>query len=259
MPDTNPFIYDSAGIMILLVTLALVPFVAMMVTSFIKLVVVMNLLRQAMGLQQVPPNMVLNGLAIVLTIYIMAPTLQESIQRVTEANTVLEDRKAHPDTFKLPPSMQPFAKKQSSDWLANLFPAAQTVRNKADELGAILGYVKQPLTDFLLRHSSPKHRAFFKSVAKKLWPKAYLEDLDDSSLLLVVPSFVLSELTAAFEIGFLIYLPFIVIDLVVSNILLAMGMMMVSPMTISLPFKLMLFVLVDGWDKIVEALALTYR
>lgn len=259
MPDTNPFIYDSAGIMILLVTLALVPFVAMMVTSFIKLVVVMNLLRQAMGLQQVPPNMVLNGLAIVLTIYIMAPTLQESIQRVTEANTTLEDRKAHPDTFKLPPSMQPFVKKQSSDWLANLFPAAQTVRNKADELGAILGYVKQPLTDFLLRHSSPKHRAFFKSVAKKLWPKAYLEDLDDSSLLLVVPSFVLSELTAAFEIGFLIYLPFIVIDLVVSNILLAMGMMMVSPMTISLPFKLMLFVLVDGWDKIVEALALTYR
>ena len=259
MPDTNPFIYDSAGIMILLVTLALVPFVAMMVTSFIKLVVVMNLLRQAMGLQQVPPNMVLNGLAIVLTIYIMAPTLQESIQRVTEANTTLEDRKAHPDTFKLPPSMQPFVKKQSSDWLANLFPAAQTVRNKADELGAILGYVKPPLTDFLLRHSSPKHRAFFKSVAKKLWPQAYLEDLDDSSLLLVVPSFVLSELTAAFEIGFLIYLPFIVIDLVVSNILLAMGMMMVSPMTISLPFKLMLFVLVDGWDKIVEALALTYR
>ena len=259
MPDTSPCIYDSAGIMILLVTLALVPFVAMMVTSFIKLVVVMNLLRQAMGLQQVPPNMVLNGLAIVLTIYIMAPTLQESIQRVTEANTTLEDRKAHPDTFKLPPSMQPFVKKQSSDWLANLFPAAQTVRNKADELGAILGYVKQPLTDFLLRHSSPKHRAFFKSVAKKLWPKAYLEDLDDSSLLLVVPSFVLSELTAAFEIGFLIYLPFIVIDLVVSNILLAMGMMMVSPMTISLPFKLMLFVLVDGWDKIVEALALTYR
>ena len=259
MPDTNPFIYDSAGIMILLVTLALVPFVAMMVTSFIKLVVVMNLLRQAMGLQQVPPNMVLNGLAIVLTIYIMAPTLQESIQRVTEANTTLEDRKAHPDTFKLPPSMQPFAKKQGSDWLANLFPAAQTVRNKADELGAILGYVKQPLTDFLLRHSSPKHRAFFKSVAKKLWPKAYLEDLDDSSLLLIVPSFVLSELTAAFEIGFLIYLPFIVIDLVVSNVLLAMGMMMVSPMTISLPFKLMLFVLVDGWDKIVEALALTYH
>ena len=167
MPDTSPFIYDSAGIMILLVTLALVPFVAMMVTSFIKLVVVMNLLRQAMGLQQVPPNMVINGLAIVLTIYIMAPTLQESIQRVTEANTTLEDRKAHPDTFKLPPSMQPFAKKQSSDWLANLFPTAQTVRNKADELGAIFNYVKQPLTDFLLRHSSSKHRAFFKSVAKK--------------------------------------------------------------------------------------------
>lgn len=259
MPDTGSFIYDPTGIMILLVTLALMPFVTMMVTSFIKLVVVMNLLRQAMGLQQVPPNMVINGLAIVLTIYIMAPTLQESIQRVTEANTALEERKHHPDTFKLPPSMQPFSKQRGSDWLAHLFPTAQTVRNKADELGAIFGYVKQPLTDFLLRHSSPKHRAFFTSVAKKLWPKAYLENLDNSSLLIVVPSFVLSELTAAFEIGFLIYLPFIVIDLVVSNILLAMGMMMVSPMTISLPFKLMLFVLVNGWDKIVEALALTYR
>ena len=78
-------------------------------------------------------------------------------------------------------------------------------------------------------------------------------------MLIVVPSFVLSELTAAFEIGFLIYLPFITIDLVVSNVLLAMGMMMVSPMTISLPFKLMLFVLVNGWDKLIEALALTYR
>ena len=259
MPDAGSFTYDPAGIMILLVTLALMPFVAMMVTSFIKLVVVMNLLRQAMGLQQVPPNMVINGLAIVLTIYIMAPTLHESIRRITESNSVLEERKNNPNNFKLPPSMQPFAKKQGSDWLGSLFQTVQTARNKTDELQAIFGYVKQPLTDFLLRHSTPKHRAFFMQIAKKLWPKAYLQDLDSSSLLIAIPSFVLSELTAAFEIGFLIYLPFITIDLVVSNILLAMGMMMVSPMTISLPFKLMLFVLVNGWDKLVEALALTYR
>ena len=96
-------------------------------------------------------------------------------------------------------------------------------------------------------------------IARRLWPKTYLKDLHDSDLIICIPAFVLGELIAAFEIGFLIYLPFITIDLVVSNILLAMGMMMVSPMTISLPFKLMLFVLVCGWDKLVEALALTYR
>ena len=132
-------------------------------------------------------------------------------------------------------------------------------RDKVGELKAFLGYTKQPIVDFLMKHSSAKHRAFFMHIARRLWPKAYLKDLHASDLIICVPAFVLGELTAAFEIGFLIYLPFIAIDLVVSNILLAMGMMMVSPMTISLPFKLMLFVLVNGWDKLVEALALTYR
>ena len=261
MGTTPSLIYDPMGIIIFLVGLSLAPFIAMMVTSYIKLVIVMNLLRQALGLQQVPPNMVINGIAIILTIYIMAPTLQESVQRIVEANTTLEERKNNA-FFELPKKMQAFANKASNDalWMQSVIPTStESERDKVGELKAILGYTKQPLVDFLMRHSTPKHRSFFVHIAKRLWPKAYLKDLKDSDLIICVPAFVLSELTAAFEIGFLIYLPFIAIDLVVSNILLAMGMMMVSPMTISLPFKLMLFVLVSGWDKLVEALALTYR
>ena len=258
---TTPLIYDHTGIIVFLVCLSLAPFVAMMVTSFIKLVVVMNLLRQAMGLQQVPPNMVVNGLAVVLTLYIMAPTLQESIHRVLEANVVLEARKTKSEDFELPDRMKPFAKKKTNDvaWISPLGVEGNDERDKVDELRAILGYTKKPIVDFLYKHTSSRHRAFFMHIAKRLWPKNYLKDLQDTDLIICVPAFVLSELTAAFEIGFLIYLPFITIDLVISNILLAMGMMMVSPMTISLPFKLMLFVLANGWDKLIEALALTYR
>lgn len=259
MGGPTSFIYDPIGIIIFLVGLSFMPFMAMMMTSYIKLVIVMNLLRQAMGLQQVPPNMVINGIAIILTIYIMAPTLQESIHRIVEANEVLDLRKEKPLTFELPEKMKPYAKDNSNDALLMTSMLKSDARDKVGELKAILGYTKQPIVEFLMKHSTAKHRTFFMHVAKRLWPKDYLKDLHDNDLIICVPAFVLGELTAAFEIGFLIYLPFITIDLVVSNILLAMGMMMVSPMTISLPFKLMLFVLVNGWDKLVEALALTYR
>lgn len=262
MPAQTSLIYDPMGIIIFLIGLSLAPFVFMMVTSFLKLVIVMNLIRQAMGLQQVPPNIVVNGLAIVLTLYIMAPTLQESIHRVVEANQLLEARKQAMNTFELPEKVKAFSSQTSTDaqWLAALtLQNNNEGRNKVEELKAILGYTKQPITDFIIKHSSNRHRAFFMHIAKRLWPKNYLKDLRETDLIICVPAFILSELSAAFEIGFLIYLPFIIIDLVISNILLAMGMMMVSPMTISLPFKLMLFVLVNGWDKLIEALALTYR
>ena len=261
MNSSTSFIYDPMGIIIFLVGLSLMPFVIMMVTSYIKLVIVMNLLRQALGLQQVPPNMVINGIAIVLTVYIMAPTFQEGFHRVIEANAALEERKNN-QFFELPEKMQAFADKKNNDglWVQAMMPKATgEERDKIGELKGILGYTKQPIVEFLIKHGTPKHRAFFIHIAKRLWPKEYTRNLQETDLIICIPAFVLSELTAAFEIGFLIYLPFIAIDLVVSNILLAMGMMMVSPMTISLPFKLMLFVLVNGWDKLVEALALTYR
>ena len=260
--STTPF-YDPITLILCMLALALLPFAIMMMTSFIKLVVVMNLLRQAMGLQQVPPNMVINGLAVVLTLYIMAPTLQDSTRRISESYSTLQALKEDPDHFRLPTHMEPLKAAGQNDvrWLSSILTstqAGQTVSH-AEELIAIAGYAKQPIVHFLHKHTPEKYRTFFIRIAKRLWPQAYVKNIRESDLLICVPAFVLSELTSAFEIGFIIYLPFIVIDLIVSNILLAMGMMMVSPMTISLPFKLMLFVLVNGWDKLIEALALTYR
>ncbi len=211
---------DPFVIIVVLVGLSLAPFVAIMITSFVKLVVVLSLIRNALGIQQIPPNIVINGLAIILTIYIMYPVILDSYY-------VLKDNEL---SFK---NIKSF----------------QLVLNKA----------KVPIQKFLLKHSKKRERLFFKKSAKVLWPKeAYLEIKDDDMLILL-PSFIVSELTSAFQIGFLIYLPFVVIDIVISNILLAMGMMMVSPMTISLPFKLLLFVLVDGWTRLIHGLVLTYR
>ena len=116
----------------------------------------------------------------------------------------------------------------------------------------------EPIRDFLVKNSKPQQREFFLTTAKKLWPADLANDSNKTDLLIVTPAFVVSELTTAFEIGFLLFLPFVVIDLVVSNILMAMGMMMVSPVTISLPLKLFLFVMVDGWSRLIHGLIDTY-
>ena len=120
------------------------------------------------------------------------------------------------------------------------------------------GQAREPLRMFLLKHSDRKERVFFAQSAKKLWQNDTAQRLKDSDLVVLIPAFTVHELASAFKIGFLIYLPFVIIDLIISNILLAMGMMMVSPMTISLPFKLLLFVLVNGWTKLIHALVLSY-
>jgi type III secretion protein R len=117
---------------------------------------------------------------------------------------------------------------------------------------------KEPLRKFLIQHSNDAERAFFLRSAQRLLPPASRNQISVDDFIVVVPAFTVSELTAAFQIGFLIYLPFLIIDLVVSNILLALGMMMMSPTTVSLPFKLLLFVLIDGWAKLVHGLVLTY-
>ncbi|MDR0755813.1 MAG: EscR/YscR/HrcR family type III secretion system export apparatus protein [Puniceicoccales bacterium] len=261
IPDAS-FLYDPIGIIIFLISLSLAPFVALMVTSFVKLVIVMNLIRQAMGLQQIPPNMVVNGLAIILTLYIMAPTLQESIHRAFETNDILKARKQLKEAFVLPDKFKPYMAQDNSGLsltsFASEYASSERTEQTLSELKALLNYTKQPITQFLTKHTPQRQSIFFMRMAKRLWPDAYTKDLKEDDLLICIPAFMLSELSAAFEIGFLIYLPFIAIDLVVSNILLAMGMMMVSPMTISLPFKLMLFVLVNGWSKLIEALLLTY-
>lgn len=190
-----------------------------MVSSFVKIVIILNLIRNALGVQQIPPNLVLNGIALMLTIYIMAPVAQETFDLMTKVK--LE-------------SMDPKVLVQAID------------------------SVKAPIQTFLYRHSNERQRMFFVKTAKRLWPKEQAEALTTKDLMVLIPAFTVSELTSAFEIGFLLYLPFVAVDLIVSNILLAMGMMMVSPMTISLPFKLMLFVLVNGWSRLLEGIVLTY-
>jgi type III secretion protein R len=207
-------------IVVLLIALSLAPFLILLISSFVKIVVVMNLVRNALGVQQVPPNMVLNGLAIMLSIYVMFPIVKEI---GTLANGIDFD-----------------------------FNSLESIKNVATTL-------QKPVQAFLTKHTRDKNKMFFLRTASKIWPKADADNLQPDNLLVLIPAFTVSELTEAFQIGFLLYLPFIAIDLIVSNILLALGMMMVSPMTISLPFKLMLFVIVDGWSKLIHGLVLTYK
>jgi type III secretion protein R len=203
-----------------MVILGLLPFMVMMVTSYAKIVVVTTLVRNALGVQQIPPAMVMNGIAIILTIFVMAPVVSQSYQLVNQ--------------LKLSPKPQP----------TELFEAA---------ISAL-----PPLEAFLSRNTDHHIRRHFIMAAQRIWPAELSKNLGDNSFLILIPSFVITELTEAFKIGFLLYLPFIAIDLIISNILLAMGMMMVSPMTISLPFKLLLFVTLEGWLKICQGLMYSY-
>lgn len=225
--DLSTFTPGSA--LVVVIALAIAPFFAVMVTSFTKIVVTLSLLRNALGLQQVPPNIVLNGLSLILTLYVMFPVGQQIQAAVAER---------------------------------------QQVEAQGASLGGTLGSTgsmltaidagKEPLRNFLLKHSDPNERAFFLKTAQRVADPNRAAEMTDRDLIVVIPSFVVRELSLAFQIGFLIFLPFLVIDLVISNILLAMGMMMLSPTTISLPFKLLLFVLVDGWVKLAHGLVLSY-
>lgn len=210
---------DPVLLAVLFGALALVPFLVVMVTAFTKIVVVLMLVRNALGIQQTPPNTVLFGLATILTIYISMPVLTE-IWRELSA----------PD----------LAYATTQDWIA-----------AADR-------AKEPFRRYLMRYTPETERAFFVRATERIWPEEAREEVTGNDLVILIPAFTVSQLTSAFEIGFLLYLPFIAIDLIVSNILLAMGMMMVSPLTISLPFKLFLFVVVDGWTRLIQGLVLSY-
>ncbi len=210
---------DPLYIVVALLALSLAPFVALMVTSYVKLSIVLSLVRNALGIQQIPPNMVINGLALILSLYIMAPVGLETYDIIT--GTV-------------------------------------NPNDKFDNILKSIGDAREPLREFLLKHSEKKERLFFAQSAKKMWQNESAQKLKDNDLVVLIPAFTVHELAKAFKIGFLIYLPFIIIDLIISNILLAMGMMMMSPMTVSLPFKLLLFVLTDGWTKLIHAMVLSY-
>lgn len=204
--------------------LSLVALLAMVATSFLKLVVVMGLIRNALGIQSIPPNMVLNALSVILSFYILAPVGEEmwAIYSKLSAN-VGSDAKVE-------------------KWTEIALKSAE------------------PYRQWLDKQTGERERAFFVATAERLWSKDGVESavVDPNSFYILIPSFCVSELSRAFKIGFLVYLPFIAIDIIVSNILLAMGMMMVSPVTISLPFKLLLFVMVDGWTLLIQGLVRGY-
>ena len=236
MFQTDPF-----ALIIVLVGLSLIPFIAMIATSYLKIVVVMSLIRNALGIQSIPPNMVLNALAMILTFYIMAPVVSESWSAIVESQKAMAAKAG---------TSAPQAQGQGT--VAH--PPSTIDLSSLD-----LSKAAEPFRRFLSEHTAPRERAFFIKTAETLWGKdGEPAAVDPESYWILLPSFCVSELTKAFQIGFLVYLPFIAIDIIVSNILLAMGMMMVSPVTISLPFKLLLFVMVNGWTLLIQGLVKGY-
>jgi len=212
-------------LLVVLGALTLAPFVLIMLTSFVKISVVLSILRNALGTQSVPPNQVITGLAFVLTIFVMMPV---ATQMYRAAGSINDTR----DIF-------------SEASVKSLYEAS----NRG----------KEPLRQFLSKHSHDQDRVLFMELAGRLKPETETEPaLDKNDFQVIIPAFVTSELKEAFQIGFLIFVPFIVIDMVIANILLSMGMHMLSPSVISLPFKLLLFVLVDGWFLLVRGLVLSY-
>ena len=236
MFQTDPF-----TLILVLVGLSLLPLVAMVATSYLKIVVVISLIRNALGIQSIPPNMVVNALAVILTFYIMAPVASESW------GIIAETQKARNDATATAPATAGQA------GAGTAAPAQRDLSTLDIEKAA------EPFRVFLSQHTAPRERAFFINTAEMLWGKdGEPAVVDPESFAILLPAFCVSELTKAFQIGFLVYLPFIAIDIIVSNILLAMGMMMVSPVTISLPFKLLLFVMVNGWTLLIQGLVKGY-
>jgi len=222
----NPSLISQAVVLSLL---AMLPFIVMILTSFLKIVVVLSLLRSALGVQQAPPNQIINGVAFMLSIFVMYPT---GLKMYDAAETVIASTKA-PDSMITP---------QSSAYII-----------------AIAEKAREPMRDFLRINSSVKHQALFYRMAYRILPESYRAAIKPDDFTVLVPAFITSQLKEAFEIGVLIYIPFFVIDLVTSNILLAMGMMMLSPVTISMPLKLFLLVMLDGWTLLIEGLVNTFR
>ncbi len=211
--------FNQLNFIVVMAVLGLLPILVTVVTSYCKIVIVLSLVRNALGVQQSPPGMVIAALSMILSVFIMAPV---GVQVADE----LEDADLKNQTM------------------------IEFIENAGE-------YTK-PLNDFLRANTDLRISKAFVTASKKIWPKDMQKSVSEDSYLFTIPAFVISELTKAFQIGFLLYLPFIAIDLIISNILLAMGMMMVSPMSISLPFKLMLFVSLDGWLKLSQGLMYSY-
>lgn len=204
----------SIQILLLLTILSLAPSILIMLTSFTRIIVVLSFVRSALGLQQMPPNQVLIGLALFLTFFIMTPV-------VGQINST---------------ALQPY--------MDNKITQQQAINN-----------AMVPLREFMFKQTREKDLNLFVNLSGKEKPDK-LSDIPSSTL---IPAFIISELKTAFQIGFLIYVPFIVIDMVVATTLMSMGMMMIPPIMISLPFKVLLFIMVDGWNLVVQSLITSFH
>ena len=214
-------------LLLALSALSLLPFVVLLTTSFVKITVVLSILKSALGASNIPPSQVITGLALILTAYVMAPT-GEQMFRMVEPDL---DRGVQADLLSV---------------------------ESLEALAGAAGKAKEPLREFLLKHAVEKDRGLFHRLALRMRPPEARARISDRDFLVLIPAFVASELRRAFEIGFLIFIPFLVVDLVVSNLLIALGMHMLSPTTVSLPFKLLLFVLADGWQLLLRGLVESY-
>lgn len=216
-PATSPQeVSTSIQILLLLTVLSLAPSIIIMMTSFTRIIIVLSFLRNALGTQQMPPNQVLIGLALFLSLFIMTPV-------ISDINTQ---------------AYEPFNK-------------GEITQQQALDKSSIA------IKGFMLKQfgSNEKDLAFFVSLAKIKTP---VNDPMDLPLTVIIPAFIINELTIAFKIGFLIFIPFLIIDMVVSSTLMSMGMMMLPPVMISLPFKILLFIMVDGWNLIAKTLVSSF-
>lgn len=207
--------------LLLLGSVMALPFIVVASTSFVKIATVLLILRSALGIQQAPPNMALYAVALALSVFIMAPVGDAMLKEAARLEQL------------------------------GAFNSIQTFL----ELG---GSLFAPIGEFLAKHSRPEMTQLFTNRATILWPEEFRVSIGPNNILIQVPAFLLSELSLAFQIAILVYLPFVVIDLVVANVLTALGMMMVSPTLVSIPFKLLLFVLIDGWYRLLDGLVLSY-
>ena len=203
----------AVSLLLLITVLAVAPSFMMMVTSFTRIIIVLGFLRRALGTQTLPPNQVMVGLALFLTLFIMTPT----IDRINRE------------------AVQPFMAEQITQQAA-------------------LDNAKSAVRDFMIKHTRKNDLALFIRLAREERPNT----VADVSFTTLVPAFITSELKTAFQMGFIIFLPFLVIDLVVSAVLMALGMMMLPPVVVSLPFKILVFVLVDGWVLLMQGLVASY-
>ncbi len=230
LQEFNTFQHPSIVTQAVALTLmALLPFIVMVLTAFIKIVVVLSLLRNAIGAQQAPPNQVVNGVGFLLSLYIMYPT---ALQMYQSAEDIINSDQA---------------------------PSSLIEQGSAEYFMAVAQAAAEPYRDFLKRNVIPSHQKTFYQMTYKILPQENKLRLKPDHFIVLIPSYIATQLKTAFEVGVLIYIPFFVLDLVTGNILLAMGMMMLSPVTISMPLKLFLLVMLDGWTLLIQGLVATFK